>query len=102
MSKVNVRIERYKENESYSTTWVKPKTVFEPYSNHKISPLGPKNIKKDPKIQSKSRIERNKENESYSTTWVNPDQCSEIRCSEDDLLAPKQRAAKSIEQDSDS
>ena len=32
---------------------------------------------------------------------TNPDRCSEIRCIEDDLLAPKQRAAKSIEQDSD-
>ena len=31
----------------------------------------------------------------------NPDRCSEIRCSEDDLLAPKQRAAQSIEQDSE-
>ena len=47
-----------------------PKTVFEPYPNPKNSPLGPKNIKNDPKIQSKSniRIERSKENKSYSTT----------------------------------
>ena len=38
----------------------------------------------------------------FDSTIDNPDRCSEIRCSEDDLLAPKQRAAKSIEQDSDS
>ena len=36
----------------------------------KNSPLGPKKVKNDPKIKSKSkvRIERNIENESYSTT----------------------------------
>ena len=47
-----------------------PKTVFEPYPNPKNSPLGPKNIKNDPKIHSKSnvRIGRSKENESCSTT----------------------------------
>ena len=46
-----------------------PKTVFEPYSNSKNSPLGPQKVKNDPKIKSNSkvRIERNKENESCST-----------------------------------
>ena len=52
-SKSNVRIERNKENESYSTTWVEPKTVFEPYPNPKNSPLGPQKVKNDPKIKSK-------------------------------------------------
>ena len=32
-SKSNVRIERNKEDESCSTTYVDPKTVVEPYSN---------------------------------------------------------------------
>ena len=38
------------------------------------SPLGPQNVKNDPKIKSKSnvRIERNKENESFLTSWVDP------------------------------
>ena len=34
-SKSNVRIERNKENESYSLTWVKPKPVFQAYPNPK-------------------------------------------------------------------
>ena len=43
---------------------------FEPFPDPKNSPLGPKKVKNDPKIESKSndRIERNKENESCSTT----------------------------------
>ena len=44
-TKVNVRIERNKENESYSTTWVDLKTVVEPYPNPKNSPLGPQKVK---------------------------------------------------------
>ena len=38
------------------------------------SSLGPKKVKNDPKIKSKSkvRIERNRENESCSTTCVDP------------------------------
>ena len=73
-SKSNVRIERNKENESCSTTWVDPKSVVEPYPSLKNSPLGPQKVKNDPKIESKSNveIERNKENESSSTTWVDP------------------------------
>ena len=47
-----------------------PKTVLEPYPNPKNSPFGPKNVKNDPKIKSKSkvRIEENIKNESCSTT----------------------------------
>ena len=54
-SKSNVRIKGNIDNESCSTTWVDPKTVFGPF------PYPKKSI---------DRIERNKENESYSTTWV--------------------------------
>ena len=63
-----------RENKSCSTTWVDPKTVFEPFHNPKNSSLGPQKVKNDPKIKPKSnvRIERNKENESCSTTWVDP------------------------------
>ena len=54
------RIERNKENESWSTTWLDPETVVNPYSN--------------PKIRSNSnvRIQGIIENESCSTTWVDP------------------------------
>ena len=56
------------------TTWVDPKTVVEPYSNRKNSPLGPQKVKNNPKIKLKSnvRIEANIENESCSTIWVEP------------------------------
>ena len=55
--------ERNKENESSSTTWVDPKTVYEPFLNPKNSLLGPPKVKNDPKIKSKSnvRIDGNKE-----------------------------------------
>ena len=45
-------------------------TVVEPYPNSKNSPLGPRKVKNDPKIKSKSdvRSDRNMENESCSTT----------------------------------
>ena len=36
-SKLNVRIEGNKENESCSTTQVDPETVFKPYPNQKIA-----------------------------------------------------------------
>ena len=51
-----------------------PKTVFEPDPNPKNSSLGPKKVKKGPKIKSNSKvgIDRNTENESCSTIWVNP------------------------------
>ena len=49
-SKSNVRIEGNIENESCSTTWEDPKTVFGPYNNPKKSPLGPQKVKNDPKI----------------------------------------------------
>ena len=50
-SKVNVRIERNKENESFSTKWVDPKTVVEPYPSPKNVPLGPQKVKNNPKIK---------------------------------------------------
>ena len=74
-SKSNVRIVRNKENESFSTTGVDPKTVVEPYPNPKKNcPLGPPKVKDYSKIKSKSniRIERNKENECCSFAWVDP------------------------------
>ena len=75
-SKSNDRIEGNIENESCSTIWVDPKTVIEPYSDPKNSPLGPQKVKNDPKIKSKSkskvRIEGTIENKSFSTTWVDP------------------------------
>ena len=49
-SKSNVRIERNIENESYSTTWVDPKTVAKPYSNPQSSPFGPHKTKMTPKL----------------------------------------------------
>jgi len=60
-SNSNVRIQGNIENKSCSTTWVHPKTVFEPFP--KIPPLGPQKVKNDHKIKSKSnvRMERNKE-----------------------------------------
>ena len=62
------------ENKICSTTWVDPKTVFEPYPDPKNSPLGPQKVKNDPKFESKSnvRIEGNIENESCSNTRVDP------------------------------
>ena len=61
-------IEQNSENKSYQSILGDPKTVFEPYPNPKNSPLGPQNVKNDPKIKSKSnvRVKRNKENESCS------------------------------------
>ena len=62
------------ENESCSTTWVDPKTVFKPYTDPKNSPLGPQKVKNDPKIESKLNvwIEGNIENEGCSTTLLDP------------------------------
>ena len=63
-------LKKNKEDERCSTTYVDPKTVVEPYSNPKNSPLGPQKVKNDPKIKSKSNVktEGNIENESCSTT----------------------------------
>ena len=47
----NVIIERNKENESCSTTWIDPITVVETYPNPKNSPLGLQKVKNDPKIK---------------------------------------------------
>ena len=45
-------------------------TIFEPYSDPKNSPLGPRKVKNDPKIKSKSKfkIEGTKEDISFSIT----------------------------------
>ena len=68
-SKSSVRIEGNKENESYSTTWVDHKIIFEPYPDPKNSPLRPQKVKNDPKIKSNSNIKIQGiiENESFST-----------------------------------
>ena len=57
------------ENESCSTTWVDSKTAFEPYTDPKNSPFGPKKVKKLPKFKSKSKVELEEqmENENFST-----------------------------------
>ena len=39
-------LKKNKEDESCSTTQLDPKTVFDPYSNPKNSPLGPQKVKK--------------------------------------------------------
>ena len=71
-SKSNVKIEGNIENESYPTTWVDPKTVFNAYPIPQNSPLRPQKVKKGPKIKSKSkvRIEGNIENKMFSTRWL--------------------------------
>ena len=62
------------ENESCSTTWEDPNTIFQPFPNPKNSPLRPQKVKNHPKIKSKSniRIDGNMQNESCSTTWLDP------------------------------
>ena len=66
--KSNFTIEENIENKGCSTTWVDPKTVFEPYSDSKNRPLELQKVKNDPKI----RIGWSIENESCSTKWVDP------------------------------
>ena len=72
--KLKVRIRRNIENESCSTTLVDNEIVYEPFPEHKNSPLGHQKVKIDLKIESKSnvRIERNIENESCSTIISRP------------------------------
>ena len=50
-SKVNVEIERNKENESCSTTLVDPKTVVEPYPSPKNATLGRQKVKNNTEIK---------------------------------------------------
>ena len=52
-SKSDVIIEGGMGYKSCSTTWVDPKTVFEPYLDPKISVFRPQKVKNDPKIKSK-------------------------------------------------
>ena len=54
--KSNVRIERNKENESCSTTWVDSRKVVETYPNPKNNPLGPQNIKMTQKLSKISEM----------------------------------------------
>ena len=48
--KSNVRNEGNIENESGSTTWVDPKTVFKPYHDPKNCPLWPEKVKMTPTL----------------------------------------------------
>ena len=70
-SKSKVTIEVNIENKSCSTTWVDPKTFFEPYPGPKNSPLGSQKLKNDPKTKSKLkfRIEQNLENKNFLTRY---------------------------------
>ena len=54
--------DKVKQNESWTTTWIDPKTVFELYPNPRNSPLGPKKVfepdpnqKKSPKGRIKNK-----------------------------------------------
>ena len=60
------------ENKRWSTSWVDPKTVVEPYPDPKRNPLGLQKVKNDPKIKSNSKvgIEGIIENESCSPTYA--------------------------------
>ena len=90
-SKSKVRIEGTIENKSFSTTWVDPKTVFEPYPDQQNSPLRPQKFKIDSKIKSKSKvkIEGTIEKKSCSTIWADPKTVFEPYLSpKDDLLVP--------------
>ena len=64
-SKSKVRIERNRENESCSTTWVDLKTVFETHNEPNNSPLGPQKVKNNPKIKSKQKPTMNYRTMSY-------------------------------------
>ena len=55
-----VRSEGIIEDKSYSTTWVDPKTAFEPYPNPKNSPLGPQKVKNDAKFIQNKKLELKK------------------------------------------
>ena len=73
-SKSKVRIGGTIENISCSTTWVDPKTVFEPYPDPTNSPLGPKKVKNSSKMKthSKVRIKESIDNECCATILVDP------------------------------
>ena len=49
-------IEQNTESKRYQSILADPKTVFKPYPDPKNSPLGPKKLKNDPKIKSKSNV----------------------------------------------
>ena len=56
-SKNEARIEENIENKSVSTTYVDPKTVFEPHPDPEISPLGPQQVKITPKLDQNQNSE---------------------------------------------
>ena len=69
-----VRIEGTIGNKSCSTTWVDPKTVFEPYPDSQISPFGPRKAKNNPDLGQKRKLilkEAQKE-KVFSALWVHP------------------------------
>ena len=45
------------ENKNVSTTWVDPKTVFEPHPDPEISPLGPQQVKITSKLDQNQNSE---------------------------------------------
>ena len=55
-SKSKVGFQENIENKSLSTSWLDPKTVFEPYPDSKNSSLGPLKLENDPKTKSKSKV----------------------------------------------
>ena len=69
--KSKVKIEGNIEDDSGSTTWVDPKTVFEPYLDLKNSPFEPQ---KEQRLRSKSKviIEGSTENKFFSAPWLDP------------------------------
>ena len=56
-AKSNATVEGKIENESFSTTWVDPKTFVKPYSNPQSSPLGPHKTKMTPKLSQIQMLE---------------------------------------------
>ena len=59
--KSNIRIDKNIQNESFSITWVDPKTVFEPFCNPKNSQLGLQKVENYPKIKSNTNVKIEKE-----------------------------------------
>ena len=59
-SKSKVRIGGPIENENCSTTWIDPKSVFEPYPDPKNSPLLPPKSQKWPNLSQNQKLELKK------------------------------------------
>ena len=70
-SNSNVRFQGIIENESCSTTWVNPKTVFEPHIELENSPLDLKKSETNPKLSQNQVSElKETENKKCCTIWV--------------------------------